>query len=216
MVWAGTNTALVNPSGNTTVYTAAWTASAVRTSSPTRAITHDQAYPNSSATPIPASRPSGLVRQRKPSRNPTAVISSRVRVARHRSDRVRPASTAIRAVGRDLNRSMLPRARSSARPAAVAAPENSANWASSPGTSQLTYFPPAAGGSAAWTAPPNTAVNIRMNTTGITLESSSTPGIRTVCSRFRRVSTATSRTPRRNPGRTSRTAAVTTHPPGVR
>jgi len=35
------------------MYTAAWTASAVRTSSPTTAITHDQAYPNTNATPMP-------------------------------------------------------------------------------------------------------------------------------------------------------------------
>src|SRR2546421_10017837 len=53
IVWAGTNTALVKPSGNTTMYTAAWTASAVRTSNPTMAITHDQAYPNTNATPMP-------------------------------------------------------------------------------------------------------------------------------------------------------------------
>jgi hypothetical protein len=44
IVCAGTNTALVKASGNTTVYTVAWTASAVRTSRPTMAITHDQAY----------------------------------------------------------------------------------------------------------------------------------------------------------------------------
>ena len=47
MVWVGTNTELVNASGNTPMYAAAWTASGVRTTSPSAAITHDQAYPNS-------------------------------------------------------------------------------------------------------------------------------------------------------------------------
>ncbi len=88
--------------------------------------------------------------------NPTMAISTRVNAERNRSEKVRPASTATRAIGSDRNRSMLPLARSSARPAAVPAPPNSANWASSPGTSQLTYFPAAAGGSACPTAPPNT------------------------------------------------------------
>src|SRR5262249_42207466 len=99
MVWVGTNTALVKPSGNTTMYTAAWTASAVRTSNPTTAITHDQAYPNANAIPMPPSMPSRSVCHRNPMANPTVAINARVSAERHRSDSVRPARTATRAIG---------------------------------------------------------------------------------------------------------------------
>src|SRR5712691_6864362 len=53
-------------------------------------------------------------------------------------------------------RSMTPLARSPTTPNAAPPPPNSANWASSPGMSQLTYLPAAAGWSAPRIAPPNT------------------------------------------------------------
>ena len=43
IVWIGTNTELVKANGNTTMNTAAWTASAVRAINPSSPITHDQA-----------------------------------------------------------------------------------------------------------------------------------------------------------------------------
>jgi len=63
IVRAGTNTehSAGEAERKTTMYTAAWTASAVRTSSPTTAITHDQAYPNANATPMPPSTPKKVV-----------------------------------------------------------------------------------------------------------------------------------------------------------
>ncbi len=69
--------------------------------------------------------------------NPTASIKVRVRAEPTRSARVRPASTAARDIGSDLKRSMTPVARSSATPKAAPPPPNRANWASSPGMSQL-------------------------------------------------------------------------------
>src|SRR6266568_1323891 len=56
MVWVGTNTELVNASGNAPMKEAAWTASAVRITSPSAVMTHDQAWPNPSAIATPASR----------------------------------------------------------------------------------------------------------------------------------------------------------------
>src|SRR6266498_948747 len=134
----------------------------------------------------------GLVCQRNPMASPTASSSTMVRVVPARSARVRPAGSAERAMGRERNRSMTPLARSSAILNAAPWLPNRANWASSPGMSQLTYLPWAAGGSVGWIAPPKTSVNIRMKMTGMTLEVTSTSGSRSVRIRSRRAMTAMS------------------------
>src|SRR5260370_767582 len=64
----------------------------------------------------PARRGRGPAWNRNPTAVPTATISPTVTTLRAGSARVRPASTAERAIGSDRNRSMMPSRRSCAKP----------------------------------------------------------------------------------------------------
>ena len=64
---------------------------------------------------------------------PTASIRAQTNTLRARSARVRPTSTAERAIGRERSRSMKPRRRSSARPTAVLMAPKATTWAKIPG-----------------------------------------------------------------------------------
>lgn len=75
---------------------------------------------------------------RKPTRNPMATTISTTATSRTRSDRLRPTSTAERAIGRDRNRSISPLCRSSARPMAVFIPPKATVWTKTPGMRKST------------------------------------------------------------------------------
>ena len=75
---------------------------------------------------------------------------------RARSAKVRPASTAERAIGRDRNRSMTPLDRSSVSPSAVWPAPNVEIWTIRPGSRKMMYLPSTIGGRVWPIAPPNT------------------------------------------------------------
>ena len=119
MVSGETNADEANTSSARIGNDAACAVSGSRTDRPIRANTQAKAKANSSSTSRPPTNAAGLVWIRKPTRKPTTHISTMTKASRTRSARVRPASTADRAMGSERNRSMRPLFRSSARPIAV-------------------------------------------------------------------------------------------------
>jgi hypothetical protein len=112
----------------------------LRTDSPIRAATDDRAMPKAMISRNPASPASGPPLKRKPSSIPTTTITTTVAVRRTASARMRPPSTAERAMGRDRKRSMMPLATSSLSPVPVSAVENTTVWTMMPGTTNCTYW----------------------------------------------------------------------------
>src|SRR4029453_10854557 len=161
MVEATTNALLAKVSGNIQMNPADWAVSGLRTDSPIRAATHDRAMPKAMINTNPARAARGLVVIRKPSTMPTVRITSTVAVRRTVSARMRPASTAERAMRRDRKRSMMPLARSSLRPIPVTAVTNTTVWTMMPGITTWTYWrlDPAM-------APPKTYTNSSTNKIG--------------------------------------------------
>src|SRR5580765_7009111 len=136
--------------------------SAVGAPRPTRAKIHENDTANIRSSRSDARNDSSEVWTRKPTRNPTATIINTTPVLRTRSDRQRPASTAERAIGNDLNRSMRPLCRSSLRPTPVFIAPNATVWMNTPGMRKSTYGMPPGG----WVEPPNTYRNVRMKMIG--------------------------------------------------
>ena len=120
------------------------------------AMIHDSEYENTIATARPAMNEKKLVWYRNPIRNPIATIRPMTNPFLITSEKVLPASTAERAMGNDLNRSITPLERSSVRPRAVCPAPKAATWMRRPGNNQLMYSPWAIGGMAPPIAPPNT------------------------------------------------------------
>ena len=115
----GTNADEANTIGARRGKAAAWAVSGLATARPTAANTHESAYPNSTNRAMAPKNATGLVWTRKPTANPTATMSATTKTFRAASARVRPASTADRAIGSERKRSMRPVFRSVASPMAV-------------------------------------------------------------------------------------------------
>src|SRR4029077_3083911 len=119
MVATGTNADDANTSGARIGNDTACAVSASFTESPTMANTQDSEYENATMIAMQPSRPHTLVPMLQPTMNPTRHISSTTNTLRTRSARVRPTSTAERAIGSERNRSIRPLLRSSASPTPV-------------------------------------------------------------------------------------------------
>ena len=82
---------------------------------------------------MPTRNASAPVCTRKPTAKPTTAISATTKTLRTRSARVRPASTAERAMGSERNRSSSPLLRSVARPMAAPMAPNTVVCTKMPG-----------------------------------------------------------------------------------
>src|SRR5690348_11140605 len=118
----GTNAEEMNVSGNTAMNASELAASGVETSIPMNAKTHENAYPNRSSSPKPATPSATLVWKENPISSPvmTRIVAERALVTTSAS--VRPASTAGRVMGSERKRSISPLWRSSFNPSAVTNP----------------------------------------------------------------------------------------------
>src|SRR5829696_6057634 len=99
MLSTGTKAEEANTSGNTQTNPAAWADSTSRTDRPMKAEIQEKASPNARAratAPTAGTKPAW---KRNPTRVPTSSISRTTNRLRTVSDRVRPASTAERAIG---------------------------------------------------------------------------------------------------------------------
>jgi hypothetical protein len=134
MLAAGANTELANVSGITTMNPAICTDSALRSEVPISAITQDSAKPQVRIRPKAASASTTPVCGRKPKATPTATVITAPQPMRVTSATIRPATTALRAIGRDRKRSMRPLAKSLFRPTAVCVAMNATPWTTSPGS----------------------------------------------------------------------------------
>jgi hypothetical protein len=130
----GTNVFAMNVNGKITMKLALLTTSGVRTISPTRAITQENAKANSSSSTKPASASPTEEWIRQPTTSPVTAITTMVITLRPRSATVRPISTADRAMGSDRNRSIRPFWMSSAMLAPVIVLPNTTVWAKIPGS----------------------------------------------------------------------------------
>src|SRR4051794_9637969 len=124
IVATGTNADDANTSGARIGNDTACAVSASFTMRPTMANTHDSEYENARMIPTAPSRPHTLVPIVHPTMKPTMHMRMTTKKLRTRSARVRPTSTAERAIGSERKRSMRPLLRSSARPTPVVSEPN--------------------------------------------------------------------------------------------
>jgi hypothetical protein len=96
------------------------------------------ALPNPTASANAPSAATGPACSRKPSSVPTATVTRVAAAVRAPSARIRPVSTAERAIGRERNRSMMPLARSSLRPIPVMTVPNTTVCTMIPGMTNCT------------------------------------------------------------------------------
>lgn len=132
-VSSGTNALEEKTSRNMIGTPAACTASGSAMARPRQTNSQESAYPNATTRPRAASTgraPCGL---RKPTAKPTPVITNTTRRLRARSARVRPASTATRAIGSARKRVRIPERRSVESPTAVPIAPKATAWAKMPG-----------------------------------------------------------------------------------
>lgn len=134
MLAAGANTPLANVSGITMRNPAVCTASGLRSETPISAISQDSAKPQASTTPRAASSSAAFACGRKPKATPTATVISAPQAMRVTSATIRPATTALRAIGSDRNLSMRPWLKSLFSPTAVCIAMNATPWTTSPGS----------------------------------------------------------------------------------
>ena len=133
MLAAGANTALAKVSGITTRKPAICTDSGLRSEMPSSAITQDSAKPQARIRPKAASTSATFACGRKPKARPTPTVMTAPQAMRVTSATIRPATTALRAIGMDRNRSIRPCAKSLFRPTAVCVAMNATPCTTRPG-----------------------------------------------------------------------------------
>src|SRR5215203_878894 len=138
IVATGTNADDANTSGARSGNDTAWAVSASFTERPTMANTHDSEYEKATMIAMQPSSPHTLVPIVHPTQNPTTHIRITTKKLRTRSARVRPTSTAERAIGSERNRSMRPLLKSSARPTPVVSEPNTMVCTKIPGIRKFT------------------------------------------------------------------------------
>ena len=106
--------------------------STLGTSRPTYAITHENAYANSSSNPNPAAASSTDELIPHPTTSPVSAMISSDSALYTTSLTVRPTSSALRDIGSARKRLMMPFWMSSARPAPVKVAPNTTVWAKIP------------------------------------------------------------------------------------
>src|ERR671927_1998570 len=133
MVATGTKAELAKMMGTTQVKPAAWADSGLATVNPMLAEISDRASPNTTTKARADTAGTSPAWKRNPKRKPTAVIKRTTNELRTVSLKVRPRSTAERAIGSDRNRSTIPDDRSWARPTPVWTSPNTMAWTKMPG-----------------------------------------------------------------------------------
>ena len=134
----GTNADDANTSGARIGNDTACAVSASFTVSPTMANTHDSEYEKARMMAIAPSRPNTSVPIVQPTMKPTTHIRITTKKLRTKSAKVRPTSTAERAIGSDRNRSTRPLLRSSASPTPVVSAPNTIVCTKIPGIRKFT------------------------------------------------------------------------------
>jgi len=133
MVDAGANTELAKPSGITSRNPAVCTVSALRSDTPRKAISQLSAKPQARISPKAPSAPGSVVCSRNPNAMPAATVITVPQPVRSTSATMRPATTELRAMGNERNRSTRPRWKSVFSPTAVCMAQNVTPWTTRPG-----------------------------------------------------------------------------------
>lgn len=134
MLDAGANTELAKPNGITSRKPAVWTVSALRSETPSKAISQLSAKPQARIRPSAAAVLATLACSRNPNATPTATVITVPQPVRSTSATMRPATIALRAMGSERNRSIRPCWKPVFSPMAVCMAQNVTPWTISPGS----------------------------------------------------------------------------------